>query len=101
MGYRAHVRIINEIEYGNSLEFAEPDELLEDLELLEEEYEDYIIQWQGEYDDNIELNYENFIDAFEKYYNEEKYNKCLKNLYDDVKNRDNLNKNGYIRIDWF
>lgn len=69
--------------------------------MLEEEYGDYIIQWQDEHNDNIEINYENFIEAFEKYYNEEKYSKYLKNIYNDVKERDNLKKNGYIRIDWF
>lgn len=101
MGYRAHVRIINEIEYGDSLGFDEPNELLEDLEFLEEEYGDYIIQWQDGPNDDLEINYKNFIEAFEKYYDKENYSECLKNLYDDVKDRDNLKNNGYIRIDWF
>lgn len=101
MGYRAYVRVVNEIEYGNSLGFAEPENLLEDLELLEEESGKMIIQWQDEYNDDLEINYKNFIEAFEKYYTHEKYRMSLENLYNEAKESYSCKKEGVIRVDWF
>lgn len=101
MGYRAHVRIVNEIEYGDSLGFEEPDDLIDEIQKLQSESDKQIFGWFDENSDDIELDYEPFIEAFEKYYNKEKYSENLKKLYDNIKEHDNLKNNGYIRIDWF
>lgn len=101
MGYKAYVRIVNNVEHGNELSCEEPNELLKDLELLEEESGKYLFQWQDENNDDFEFNYDIFMSAFEKYYSPEKYSKALKEVYEEAKRSENSRKNGFIRIDWF
>ncbi len=100
MSYNAYVRIVNKIKHGNSLDYDEPDDLINEIQKLQYESNKQIFKWFDEYSDDIELKYKPFIEAFEECYNKDKYSKGLKELYDQVKQSEDSKLNGYIRIDW-
>lgn len=101
MGIQAHVRVKNIIKYGNPFgENGCTEKLLKQIRSLEEDYEEEIISWDNEYNDNIELDYGCFVDAMKKVYKEEKHGTDLMKIYREVMNSEDSKKNGFIRIDW-
>lgn len=102
MSYRGHVRIVNEIEYGGSIS-NNINDFEKAIEELTEKSGIELIFWKSEINDDVELDYNDFLEAY-KYIDKIKENKLkelLKSIYNQAIKSESCQKNETIRIDWF
>lgn len=102
MGMYAHVRIVNEIEYGNEIgKNYQVDSFFDDLSNFEELSGETLIEFYNFENTFIEINYSKFIKAYEELSKSHKITKAILEIYNEAFNKESCIKNNIIAIEWF
>ena len=103
MSLRYYPCVKRDIKYGQPLNCSDID-IEEALETISSKYDLELVVWSSEHTNDLEINYDNFINLIENFPYKKDFSKhvdFLEDLYDQVKDNKNLKENDYIRIDHF
>lgn len=102
MGMYAHVRTKNDIEYGNS--FGNNygiDDFLQEIREFEKLTNTDLIEYLNEDYTSLEINYLEFIKAYQGLSQKQNIPNSIKKLYEEAFNQEACIKYNSIYIDWF
>jgi hypothetical protein len=102
MGMYAHIRTKNDIEYGNS--FGNNygiDDFLQEIREFEKLTNTDLIEYLNEDYTSLEINYLEFIKAYQGLSQKQNIPNSIKKLYEEAFNQEACIKYNSIYIDWF
>lgn len=102
MGMYAHIRTKNDIEYGNS--FGNNygiDDFLQEIREFEKLTNTDLIEYLNEDYTSLEINYLEFIKAYQGLSQKQNIPNSIKKLYKEAFNQEACIKYNSIYIDWF